>query len=187
MFFCFAFIQPLKTLKLPQRTLHFIAGNIKLQLLELPKVGGKTNSPIRLFLLWLPPIITSLCYVSLCCSQLILPLPKTKPTVPFPSWRAALMNKTRYRCTASGAVRLHCWGVVRYYSPSQVQSYELPKSRHADFPQMNSSGWDERTRTCGGKNPIKPCSQPNTKRVISNISPKSNLIPARGFAVGQHT
>lgn len=149
-------MQPLKTLKLPQRTLHIL----QQETLNY-SCWNSQRSVIRqtlsdFFLLGLPPIITSLCYVSLCCSHLILP--KIKPTVPFPSCRAALMSSTHYRCTETGAVRSHCRGLVRYNGPSELQSYALPKSRHADFPQINSSGWDKRTRTCREKNLIKRCS-----------------------------
>lgn len=44
-----------------RNTVHFIAGNTKLQLLELPKVSGKTNnSPIRFFIVTATHNYTSL-------------------------------------------------------------------------------------------------------------------------------
>lgn len=78
-----------------KNTVHFTAGNTKLQLPELPKVGDKTK-PISFFFF----IGTATHnYISLLCKPMlltldILPLSKIKPTVPFPSWRAALMNNT---------------------------------------------------------------------------------------------
>lgn len=56
------------------------------------------------------------------------------------------MNNTHYRHTSTGAVGSH-WGEalsVPWAIPGSA------KNRHAGFPQMNSSGWDTRTRPRDG-------------------------------------
>lgn len=117
-----------------KNTVHFTAGNTKLQLPELPKVGDKTK-PIRFFLLALPPIITSLCCVSLCCSHLIscLCLKSSLLFLSRPGEQLWWITQTRDVQPGLCARTAGCCQVPRPISGSALRT---SRSRHADLPQI---------------------------------------------------
>lgn len=175
-------------------TVHFIAGNINLQLLEFPKVSGKANSsPISFFCNCHLYVHLSAMWVCAAHTWSCLCL---KPYLLFFPILARSFDKLNilqmYSDRGHMITLLWCFQVLwlsTWTWPSWVQSQVRNplNSWHANFPQLNSFGWDKQTtdiwKTKQNKKIRKAGSYPNAKHPISNILPKFNLIPAQRLAV----